>query len=749
METVRTNIENFIKNGDLQNAIYLLIENTTTINQRNYLCTLLGDLTRTEHGRHLIPYDDYNRVINRITNSLLDLLSEIELTKTAKTVKKGYAVHNIPSSMTLGKKILCEVKISDAEINIIKSKFKKIFEDVYLRDEMEVILTSTDEAFTIEPLNSNALQSVLSGEINSWKFWLTGNKDGKHELILKIAGYTNDILNKTKKREDITVVKIAVTMSKGQNLDPECALPYFIPTNIYYGQRTTARQLLASAVKVGAPQIAIILGVVFFLFSIPKQPSITSDESNVHKILIPDNHPFNTKGTKIDIVGADNAKIVDNEDGQHVLVVDSEDKEFESYLSIRNSISSKYYSIYEIEIDNITQKSPNIHLKFLDSTDVPIDSLLILKLPDECSFYSPKVFIGNTKHLNWKVIDDKTIILKGSYSAVKQNIIIVDTAYENGKIKKVLISTPNLSFKEYCKYEQHFNCPVPEEYRNKQVSLVLKDFTKSGGKIVNDTNQFKLMTNGKISKVNMFINDTLKQTLSTGHRYSFNIVYKSPQGFIIKSIPLDTFLLDYTKRIVLSFDKIIVDSKLEKDTLSTIVLRFPDKFFKKPILTLNNGKNVTIATINNNSLKILLPRNKDFKITAKEDNHKGYVQFYTKEQSIQKDFNCESIPYQIRFKLSNKLRHLHKNIAVIRKNGEIDMRFDKDYCTVKFWNANKVDGFENIELFLKNDDLLICRYKGKLNAGQVKEWDCGEFCRTCQEEIKAQAQVKQNNKSNK
>ncbi len=30
IETIRTNVENFIKNDDLQNAIYLLIENTST-----------------------------------------------------------------------------------------------------------------------------------------------------------------------------------------------------------------------------------------------------------------------------------------------------------------------------------------------------------------------------------------------------------------------------------------------------------------------------------------------------------------------------------------------------------------------------------------------------------------------------------------------------------------------------------------------------------------------------------------------
>ena len=745
METIRTNIENFIKNGDLQNAIYLLIENTSTINQRNYLCTLLGEFSRTEHGRHLIPYDDYNRVINRITNSLLDLLSEIELTKTAKPVKKGYAVHNIPSSMTLGKKILCEVKISDTEIDIIKSKFKRIFEDVYLRDEMEVALTSNDEAFTIEPLNSTALQSVLSGEINSWKFWLTGNKDGKHELILKIAGYTNDILNKTKKREDITVVKIAVTMSKEQNLDPECALPNFMPTNIYYGQRTTVQQVLASAVKVGAPQIAVILGVVFFLFTFPKQPFIPYNESNIHRIVFPDSYPFNPKETTIEVEGADNAKIEVNVKGQDVLVIDSKEKFFIAYLRIENSRNSIDASLYEIRIANINVESPNIELKFINSLNVPFKSLLILKLPDECTFNSPKIFIGNTKYINWKLIDNKTIILNDAHTIIKQNIRIVDTIFENGKIKNVLISTPNFNFKEYSKYEQHFNCPL-NNYANKQVNVVLKDFSKLGGKIVNDTNQFKLTVNNKVSSVKMFNVDTLKLTLNTGYRYSFNVIYKSPKGDEIKSIPLDTFLLDYTKDIVLNFDKIRVDPKPEIDTLSTITLRFPDKFFKKPILTLNNGKNVTIATINNNSLKVLLPLNKNFKITAKENNHIGRVKFNTNKQSIQTDFICESIPYQIRFKLSEKLRHVHKNITAIRKNGEVDISFDKDYCVVKFWNTNTIDGIENIELFLKNDNLLICRYNGELNAGQVKEWDCGEFCRTCQEEIKAQVQVKQNSK---
>ncbi len=284
---------------------------------------------------------------------------------------------------------------------------------------------------------------------------------------------------------------------------------------------------------------------------------------------------------------------------------------------------------------------------------------------------------------------------------------------------------------------------MPKEYGNRKVSLVLKDFAKLGGKIVNDTNQFKLLTNGQVCTINLFNKDTLKHTLSTGSRYNFNVVYKSPEGAEIKSKPLDTFLLDYTKKIVLNFDK-TVNRKVEKDTLSTVTLRFPDKFLKKPILTLNNGKKVTIATINNNSLKVLLPLNKNYKIIAKEDNHVGRVEFKTKEQNIQKEFSCESIPYQIRFKLSQKLRHLHNNITAIRKNGETEVRFEKDYCIVKFWNANNIDGSENIELFLKNDNLLICRFKGKLNAGQVKEWDCGVFCRTCQEEIKAQAQVKQN-----
>lgn len=534
-------------------------------------------------------------------------------------------------------------------------------------------------------------------------------------------------------------------MSKGQNLDPECALPYFTPTNIYYGQRITAQQIIASAVKVGAPQVAVILGVVFFLFTFPKQPFITSDEQNMHRILMPDSYPFNSKETTIDVVGADNATIEENEKGQRILVFNSKEQSFESYLSIKNSKNSTY-STYEIEAQYFTKSSPRIVIKFIDSSNLPIDSLLILKLPDGCSFTAPKVFIGGIKHVNWKLIDNKTIILKGANTIIKQNIRIEDTIFENEKIQKILVSTPNFSFKEYCKYELHFNCPVPKPYANKQVSLVLKDFAKLGGKIVNDTNQFKLLTNGKVCTVNLFNNDTLKHALSTGYRYEFNAVYQSPQGFIIKSLPLDTFLSDYTKKIVLNFDKIIVDPKPGKDTLSTITLRFPDKFFKKPILTLNNGKKVTIATINNNSLKVLLPLNKNYKIIAKEDNHVGHVEFNTKEQSIQKEFTCESIPYQIRFKLSQKLRHLHKNIMAFRKDGDVDVRFENDYCIVKFWNANKVDGSENIELFLKNDNLLICRYKGKLNAGQVKQWDCGEFCRTCQEEIKAQAPVKQNSK---
>ena len=744
METVRTQIENSINNGDLQNAIYLLIENTTSNEHRNYLCTLLGELTRTGYDRHLIAYDDYNRTINRITNSLLDFLAHLELKGTPKSIKKGYAVHNIPSNMTLGKKTLCEIKISDEQIETIKTKFKKIFEDIYLRDEMEINVSSSDNAFTIEPLNKDTKQSFLSGESNSWKFWITGNKEGKHELILTITGFLNNFLHKTQKREDITVVKIAVTMSKGQNLDPECALPIYSPTNIYYGKSTVAQRALLYAVKGGVPQIAVILGIVFLLFNI-HAPIVNGAESNEFRIVMPNTFPFHSKETTVALIDAYNAHFERNSKRQDVLVINSKEKTFESKALAYNTTNGKT-KVFKMTVSDIGSNLPIVKLRLIDSITTPIDSLLILTLPKDCAFHKPNVIIGDIKYQNWKLIDAQTILLKDAFTNLRDKIHVIDTIINNSnhKIEKITISSINLAIQKSTKNVLYLECPI-EKYDFTKAQIILKDFTTLGGKvIINDTNQFKFFVNNKVYKLPQmaFSNDTLMPILNVDRRYIFNVVYKSPKGLIIKSkAPLDTFLLDYTKKVVLNLSS--EGGKRYKDSNATVTLNFPNKFFTKPEITINKGIKKEIASINNNSLKLILPLNKTFTIKAKEDNHLGQVTIKTNNDMIVKDFNYQSIPYKIRFKLSDKLRHLQKDILVKRKNGEVKVKFDKDYCIVQFYNANKVDGSEQIDLTLPHDNLLICCYKGKLKAGEIKEWNCGEFCRACEEQTKMQAVVKQ------
>ncbi len=654
METIRTNVENFIKKGDLQNAIYLLIDNITTLKHRIYLCTLLGELNRTEHDRHLIQYDEYNRTINRVTNSLLDLLAEIELTKTTKPVKKGYAVHNIPSAMTLGKKILCEVKISDEQIETIATKFKNIYEDIYLRDEMEVNLTATDDAFTIEPLNKLTLQSVVSGEINSWKFWLTGNKDGNHALILTITGITIDVLNKTKKREDVTVVEINVALNKEQNLEPECALPNYKPTHIYYGQHTTAQRVLFFTLKNGMAQIALILGVVMLVGMPGLQPPISKNSSsndNKRRIVLPDAYPFNDKETDIALIDDNKAFLEVNNKGQRVLVIPSNESSYPTKIKFK-SVNEESPKLYNMTIRDLNTNKPYVDLTLIPSNYI-------------------KVY--------------------------------------------------------------------------KRINVVLNEFTSMKGKVIpNDTNQFKLLVNGIANNFMMYNGDTLKPLLEINRLHTFKVIYAPPRKDSIISILLRDNIYSNTQRVDLELTTVrgkVINSSVS-NTKSTVTLRFPNKFFTNPVITINKGEQIKIASINNNSLKLVLPLHKTFNIKAKEDNHLGQIKVTTNKKMILKDFDCESIPYEIHFKLSDKLRLVKDKITVNRKYGEVDVRFDKDECIVKFFNTNKTGGSEQIDLLLENGHLLICCFKGKLVAGQIKEWDCGEICRECEEQDKAQVIAK-------
>ena len=404
METVRTQIENFITNGDLQSAIYKLIEHVSTPSDSNYLCTLWGELTRTELDRSLIDYEDYNRTKNRITKSLLAFLAQLELKETAISVKKGYAVHNIPSSLVLGKKILCEVKISDEQIETVKTKFKRILNDVYLRDDMEVKLTSDDGAFTIEPLNSLTLQSIISGEINSWKFWLTGNKDGKHVLVMTITGINKDVFSKSNKREDVTVVKIAVTMSREQNLVPEIAPPIYQPTNIYYGYVSSTQNVFVYVVKSGVAQIAIIVGVVL-LVGIPgfQRAFFNNRLADEKEIVL----PIDDIGqSTIEIVGSEQARIEQDAENQHILVIKSDVDNFTGFAIVK-SISKSQDELFEVNIKGIKSGNPVLAYKLIDSSH----ALLLLKLTDNCVFHKPNVMIGNDRYLNWKLIDEQTIFL--------------------------------------------------------------------------------------------------------------------------------------------------------------------------------------------------------------------------------------------------------------------------------------------------------------------------------------------------
>ena len=324
---------------------------------------------------------------------------------------------------------------------------------------------------------------------------------------------------------------------------------------------------------------------------------------------------------------------------------------------------------------------------------------------------------------------------------MKDKIKVLDTLFTNNRIDKVLLSSSNLTNKRNTENVLYMDCPL-QLYDFIQVNLKLKDFNNLNGTInVYDTSQFKFSVNGKINKGFRFMGDTIKHILFANKRYFFKVSYiKAPNDSFVSDM-VDTFLLNHTNTITLNFRN--VNLKKIKDTSATVTLNFPNKFFTKPVITLDKGEKINLVSINNKSLKLLLPLDKTFNIYVKEGNHLGYAKVTTNTGLIDKDFICQSLAYEIRFKLSNKLRHLQQSIAVKRKSGEVNVKFDKDFCIVKFYNANKADGFEQIDLTLPHDNLRICCFKGKLTAGQVKEWNCGEFCRACEEKTKTQAAVKQ------
>ena len=226
-------IRELIKKGQLKEALEqadALLKSSTQKDFREVVTQLLAQfhLADANYKRGIMSPDDYARTIYRITNSFILELDNYSATEGDKTVRKGYLAHNIPNEMTIQKKMLCTIKISDIE-EVLANKAGFRLEDTsfHLREITRVKLKGDTTAFAIAPLSSPLERALKEGETGDWKFYVTPLCEGVHDLIIHIEGLVSGkgLAKLERQVVEDAVINISVTTQAYDHVETFKKLP--------------------------------------------------------------------------------------------------------------------------------------------------------------------------------------------------------------------------------------------------------------------------------------------------------------------------------------------------------------------------------------------------------------------------------------------------------------------------------------------------------------------------------------------
>ena len=154
---------------------------------------------------------------------------------SAKSKKNGRILHNIPSTMSVGKESRCTVRIAfDEETlldNFAKTKDTKI-ESIGIAKIMKVELIDFNEipTFVVRTVTDDR-QLILKNDYTQWLFMVKALREGKHSLTLKVTAIIES--KGTEHKHDIVYEKeIDILTDSDSLLNVESTVPMLKPLPI-------------------------------------------------------------------------------------------------------------------------------------------------------------------------------------------------------------------------------------------------------------------------------------------------------------------------------------------------------------------------------------------------------------------------------------------------------------------------------------------------------------------------------------
>ena len=582
------------------------------------------------------------RSINRITNSFIFELDNYSATEGDKTVRKGYLAHNIPNEMTIQKKMLCTIKISDIE-EVLANKAGFRLEDTsfHLREITRVKLKGDTTAFAIAPLSSPLERALKEGETGDWKFYVTPLCEGVHDLIIHVEGLVSGkgLVKLERQVVEDAVINISVTTRAYDSIETFKKLP------IEISGESKKSLLPFSTLEVKAMPLRIIqsikqlgsfgLGILAFLVLAALLAYLF----------------FKPTEGKRDFTGSTTPTSTNNSAKDDTLVVD-----ITQPRGILTDSTGRGSVILRTDTSVF-----NFQIAIYDDENNPVPFTKVLPLPKKAS-----------------VLEIQGLNLGSKYRFQIEGW--------NGDKKFICLTLPTLITKE--KQEELLICKrLDDEHIRKtkmRLAIELKDYPKdcllTGTKVTLKT----ISPSNKSVKDTLITNDTLFTVVSTNGKgvfYRFEVT--SP---CVTCLGADTIKVN-TRKIVLNCvksDPKHVDPPSRPNPPKTCTVNLSKKSgFIKPMLYVD-GKRVRMFKVNRGNITLFLTiksPNKVIHFRVEDGNETCESQGVPPlSNTLNLDLNCKTresktTQYIISFKVDKQLKDSLLVLPVVwKRNGYIQER---------------------------------------------------------------------------